>query len=172
MIVVVVPIVSLLPVWNWMSSISCMIVVTLIVSFLLWVLMEQTTFGRQLQAIGSNRSAAQLAGVNVRRQVTKSFVLAGAIAAFAGICLAATSGSAEPDAATSFLLPAFASVFLSTVVLSRGKFTVPGTIVAGVFVAWVGFGLIIAGISSQAIPIVNGAILIGAVALSTAVRRT
>jgi ribose/xylose/arabinose/galactoside ABC-type transport system permease subunit len=170
--VIVVPAAILLPLWAWMSDVSWMIVTLLLLAFLLWVLMEKTTFGRELQAIGSNRAAAALAGVKVRRQLTKAFVLAGAIAAIAGICLAATSGSAEPDAAASFLLPAFASVFLSTVVLSHGKFTVPGTVASGAFVVWVGLGLIIAGLSSQSIPIVNGVILIGAVALTTAVRRT
>jgi ribose/xylose/arabinose/galactoside ABC-type transport system permease subunit len=170
-VLIVVPIVVIFPVWQWMSDVSWMILVLLAAASTLWVLMEHTTFGRHLQAIGSNRSAALLAGVNVRRQVTKSFLLSGAISAVAGICLAALSGAAEPDAAASFLLPAFASVFLSTVVLSHGKFTVPGTIVSGVFVVWIGLGLVIGGVSAQWIPIVNGAILIGAVAMSTAVRR-
>jgi ribose/xylose/arabinose/galactoside ABC-type transport system permease subunit len=171
-VLIVVPIVSVFPVWRWMSAVSWMIVVLLVVAVMLWVLMEHTTFGRHLQAIGSNRSAALLTGVKVRRQITKTFVLAGAISAFAGVCLAATTGSAEPDAATSFLLPAFASVFLSTVVLSHGKYTVPGTVFAGIFVVWIGLGLVIGGVPADAIPVFNGAILIGAVALSTAVRRS
>lgn len=171
-VVIVVPIAIAFPVWRWMSAVSWMVIVLLIVAFILWVVMGHTTFGRHLQAIGSNRSAAVLTGVNARRQITKTFVLAGAISAFAGICLAATSGSAEPDAAASFLLPAFASVFLSTVVLSHGKYTVAGTVFSGIFVVWIGLALVIGGVSSQAIPVFNGAILVGAVALSTAIRRS
>jgi ribose/xylose/arabinose/galactoside ABC-type transport system permease subunit len=133
--------------------------------------MEQTTYGRHLRAIGSNRPAAVLAGVNTRRQVYKTFILAGAIAAFAGICLAAVSGAAEPDAAATYLLPAFAAVFLSTVVLSHGRFTVTGTIVSGAFVVWIGIGLIIGGINANAVDVLNGVVLVGAVGLATVVRR-
>lgn len=159
------------PVWAWMSDVSWMIVALLVVSLVIWVLMEQTTYGRHLRAIGSNRPAAVLAGVNTRRQVYKTFILAGAIAAFAGICLAAVSGAAEPDAAATYLLPAFAAVFLSTVVLSHGRFTVTGTIVSGAFVVWIGIGLIIGGINANAVDVLNGVVLVGAVGLATVVRR-
>jgi ribose/xylose/arabinose/galactoside ABC-type transport system permease subunit len=159
------------PVWTWMSDVSWMIVALLVVSLAIWVLMEQTTYGRHLRAIGSNRPAAVLAGVNTRRQVYKTFILAGAIAAFAGICLAAVSGAAEPDAAATYLLPAFAAVFLSTVVLSHGRFTVTGTIVSGAFVVWIGIGLIIGGINANAVDVLNGVVLVGAVGLATVVRR-
>jgi ribose/xylose/arabinose/galactoside ABC-type transport system permease subunit len=147
-----------------------MIFFLLAIAGFMWVLLQYTTYGRHLQAIGSNRSAALLAGVKVQRQVLKSFVLGSLLAATSGIVLAASQGSASPDAAASFLLPAFAAAFLSTVVLSAGRFTVPGTIIGGIFVVWVGLGLVIGGLPPTWIPVVNGVVLIGAVALSTAMR--
>jgi ribose/xylose/arabinose/galactoside ABC-type transport system permease subunit len=154
----------------WISAVSWMIFFLLAIAGFMWVLLQYTTYGRHLQAIGSNRSAALLAGVKVQRQVLKSFVLGSLLAATSGIVLAASQGSASPDAAASFLLPAFAAAFLSTVVLSAGRFTVPGTIIGGIFVVWVGLGLVIGGLPPTWIPVVNGVVLIGAVALSTAMR--
>lgn len=156
---------------QWISEMSWMIFVLLVAALCLYILLEYTTFGRHLRAIGSNRSAASLAGVAVRRQVVKSFTMGAVFAALAGIALAASQGTASPDAAGSFLLPAFAAAFLSTVVLSHGRFTVPGTVIGGIFVVWVGLALIIAGLDPTWIPVVNGVILVGAVALSTAMRR-
>jgi ribose/xylose/arabinose/galactoside ABC-type transport system permease subunit len=157
---------------KWIAGVSWMIFFLLVVGLILWILINYTTSGRHLQALGSNRSAALLAGVKVRRQVMKSFVLGGFLASMAGVVLAASQGSAAPDNATSFLLPAFAACFLSTVVFSDGRFTVPGTLIGGVFVVWVALALIVGGVPITWIPVINGVVLIGAVALSTAIRRS
>ncbi|MGK5112475.1 ABC transporter permease [Geodermatophilus sp. CPCC 205506] len=155
---------------DWISAVSWLIFFLLLTALVIWVLLQHTTFGRHLQAIGSNRSAALLAGVKVQRQVMKSFVLGGTLASVSGIALAASQGTAAPDSAASFLLPAFAAAFLSTVVLSDGRFTVPGTIIGGVFVVWVGLALILGGLHPTWVAVVNGVVLVGAVALSTAMR--
>ncbi|MDT3444674.1 MULTISPECIES: ABC transporter permease [unclassified Pseudofrankia] len=170
LVVVAALLVFVVRIWEWIRNLSWMIAFLLIATLALWVLMQYTTFGRQVQAVGSNRAAAQLAGVKVRKQVIKSYVIGGLLAATAGICLAAGQGSASPDIAASFLLPAFAAAFLSTVVLSDGRFSAPGTVVGGVFVTWVGLGLIVAGLQPTYVNVINGLVLIGAVALSTATR--
>jgi ribose/xylose/arabinose/galactoside ABC-type transport system permease subunit len=157
---------------RWIAGVSWMVFLLLLTGIVLWVLLEYTTFGRHIRAIGSNRSAAVLAGVKVRREIMKSFVLGGVLAALSGVVLAAGQGSASPDAAAGFLLPAFAAVFLSTVVLSHGRFTVPGTIVGGIFIVWVGQALIVGGLAATWIGVVDGVILVGAVALSTVMRRS
>jgi ribose/xylose/arabinose/galactoside ABC-type transport system permease subunit len=155
---------------RWVAGVSWMVFALMIIGLLLWVLLQATTYGRHIQAIGSNRSAALLAGVKVRRQTMKTFVLGGILASIGGIALAASQGSASPDAAASFLLPAFSAAFLSTVILSDGRFRVLGTILGGVFLTWVGLGLIVGGLSPTWVNVINGAVLLAAVALSTAVR--
>lgn len=156
---------------DWVANLSWLIFFLLFTALILWILLEHTTFGRNVRAIGSNRSAALLAGVKVRRQVMKSFILGGFLAAVAGAVLGGSQGAAAPDNAASFLLPAFAAAFLSTVILSDGRFTVAGTLLGGTFVVWVGLALVVGGLPPTWIPIVNGIVLVGAVALSTALRR-
>jgi len=141
------------------------------VAFALWVLLGYTTYGRYLHATGANPSAARLAGVRPGRETVKAFVLGGVLAALAGIALAANQGSAAPDVAVGFLLPAFAAAFLSTVILSTGHFTVWGTVIGGTFLVWVSQGLIVGGVPFTWTNVVNGLVLTLAVALSTIFRR-
>jgi ribose/xylose/arabinose/galactoside ABC-type transport system permease subunit len=142
----------------------------LVVTLALWVLIQMTTFGRYLKATGSNREAAALAGVPVRGTVVRAFVIGGVLAASAGVVLGSTQGVAVSSVAVPYLLPAFAAAFLSTVVLSTGHFTVWGTVTGGIFLVWVSQGLILGGLPATWTDIVNGAVLVIAVALSTVVR--
>ncbi|SNQ45933.1 putative multiple sugar transport system permease protein [Frankia canadensis] len=155
---------------SWSGGVSWLTFLLLVVATAMWVLLELTAFGRGLKASGANPEAARLAGIHTRRHVLGAFVLGGVLAALAGVILAATQGSVAPDLAGAFLLPAFAAAFLSTVVFSAGAFTVWGTVIGGVFVVWVGQGLIVGGLPNTWTDIVNGAVLLIAVSLSTVVR--
>jgi len=156
---------------TWIEKASWTIGILLIVGLLVWVLFTRTTYGRYLHATGSNPEAARLAGVNPEKETIKAFVLGGFLAALAGIILAANQGSASPDAGVGFLLPAFAAAFLSTVVLSTGRFTVWGALVGGTFLVWVSQGLIVGGLAFTYTDVVNGVVLVLAVALSTTLGR-
>jgi ribose/xylose/arabinose/galactoside ABC-type transport system permease subunit len=170
MIVTAAVLVFVLRIREWVDGVSWLILFLIVIGLLLGVLIRHTTYGRHVQAIGSNPAAARLAGVKVRRQVVKTYMLGGVIAATAGIILAATQGSATPNLALPLLLPAFSAAFLSTVVLSDGRFTVAGTILGGIFVTWVGVGLVTGGVNPNWVNVINGVVLIAAVAISTAIR--
>ena len=156
---------------NWIDATSWTIGILLVVGIGVWALLTRTTYGRYLQATGSNPEAARLAGVRPEKETIKAFVLGGVLAAFAGVLLAANQGSASPDAGTGFLLPAFAAAFLSTVVLSTGRFTVWGALIGGTFLVWVSQGLIVGGLAFTYTDVVNGVVLVLAVALSTTLGR-
>jgi ribose/xylose/arabinose/galactoside ABC-type transport system permease subunit len=152
---------------HWVAAVSWTIGVLLVIAVIIWVLLGHTTFGRYLHATGSNPEAARLAGVDPGKETIRAFVLGGLLAAIAGIVLAANQGAASPDVATGFLLPAFAAAFLSTVVLSTGRFTVWGALIGGTFLVWVSQGLIVGGLPFTWTDVVNGVVLVIAVALST-----
>lgn len=156
---------------GWLAAMSMLTGVYLLTVFLVWVLMDRTTYGRSIKATGANPIAARLAGVRTNRETYRAFVASGLLSAVAGIAIAANQGSASPDVAGGFLLPAFAAAFLSTVIFSSGRFTVPGTAIGGIFIVWVAQGLIEGGLKFTWTDVVNGAVLIGAVSLSTLLRR-
>jgi ribose/xylose/arabinose/galactoside ABC-type transport system permease subunit len=153
------------------EGMSWTIVLLLAVALAVWTALNHMTFGRHLQATGSNPEAARLAGVNTDRTTVSAFVIGGVLAALAGVVLAASQGSASPGVAAGYLLPAFAAAFLSTVVLSTGRFTVWGTVIGGTFLVWVSQGLIVGGLEFTWNEVVNGVVLVLAVAFSTVFRR-
>lgn len=156
---------------KYVHAVSWTVGVLIVVGILVWALLDHTTFGRYLHATGSNAEAARLAGVDPGKETIKAFVLGGLLAALAGVLLGANQGSASPEVAAGFLLPAFAAAFLSTVVLSTGRFNVWGTLIGGTFLVWVSQGLIVGGLAFTWTDVVNGLVLVLAVALSTALRR-
>ncbi len=150
---------------------SWTIVILLSVALGNWVLLRLTRFGRQLYATGGNPVAARLAGIKVNRMTTLAFVASGFFASLAGIILAADQGTAVPGIADGYLLPAYAAAFLSTVILSNGRFHIWGTIVGGLAVVYISQGLVTGGVSYTWTDLINGLVLIVAVAMSTSLRR-
>lgn len=156
---------------TWIEDTTWPVALLLAVAFALWVLIRLTTFGRYVTATGANPLAARLAGVKTERETIKAFALGGLLAGLAGVVLAAAQATATPDVAGSFLLPAFAAAFLSTVMFSTGQFTVWGTVVGGISLLWVSQGLIVGGLPFTWTNVVNGVVLVSAVAVSSVLRR-
>jgi ribose transport system permease protein len=138
---------------------------------LLWIVVNRTDFGQWMQAVGGNAEAARLAGIPVSRVRILAFVISGVCAAFTGILLASLIGSGTLDAADSYLLSAFAAVFLGSATLRDGEFHILGTAIGVIIINVAINGLSIFGIPTSYQNIVIGGILVCAVALSTISRR-
>lgn len=146
----------------------CFMVVILIV---LWVMLNRTPLGQRMQAVGANVTAARLAGVRSDRVKIVAFAVAGLCAAVTGVLLASTLGSGTISAGDSYLLNAFAAVFLGAATLRDGEFHIVGTLV-GVLLVNIGFnGLALLGTPTYFQYVFQGGILVLAVALSTVARR-
>ena len=75
-----------------------------LIAVLMWVVMTKTTFGYELRACGLNRHAAKYAGINDKKNIVLSMVIAGALAS-AGGCLYFLSGNTEFYWSTYMSLP-------------------------------------------------------------------
>jgi len=80
-----------------------------------------TAFGRRLIATGGNRQAAFIAGINTTRMIMAAFVLAGLLAAFAGLLTAGRQGSISPSMGINMVLLSFAGAILGGASLDGGK---------------------------------------------------
>lgn len=147
------------------------VVAMLSVATVLWVLLKYTNVGRSMYAIGGNPKAASFAGIRTDAITILVFVISGVVAAFAGVFLASVQGSAVPGIAEPLLLPAYAAVFLSTVLISRGRFHVWGTVTGGLFLVFVSSGLIEGGVKFTWTQVINGVVLVATVSLSTLLRK-
>jgi ribose transport system permease protein len=152
---------------RWLFGIPNNIIIMALVLGALWILVERTALGQEIQAVGGNPAAARLAGINVDRIKTLGFVVSGMCAALTGILLASRLGSGTTSAADSYLLTAFAAVFLGSATLRDGEFHVLGTMVGALIIAFGFNGLNIFGAPTYSQYVLQGAILIIAVGLSS-----
>ena len=127
-----------------------------------WLFMEYTATGRRLYATGFNPDAARLANIKVRKLRFCSLLTSAAISGFAGVMLASSLSSGDPTAGTSYLLPAFATLFVGATVFKQGRFNAWGTIVAVLMLGTgtVGLGLVAAPL--WAADMFTGVVLIAA----------
>lgn len=150
--------------WPWP------LVVLGLATLVLWYVLEQTPWGRRLYAVGSNREAARLVGIDVAHKVTLSFVLSGLLAGAAGVVAVARNGGANPTVGPALLLPALAAAYLGATAFRRW-FNPLGTVVGVLLVAFTVSGFTLAGIDPWVKDVINGALLLVAVAAVAALRR-
>jgi len=138
----------------------------LVISVVMWVIMEYTPIGRCLYAIGANPRAAELNGIPNRRFIIGAFVAAGLLGALAGLLLAARLRIGQASVGLEYLLPALVGAFLGSTTIRPGRVNVWGTIV-GVAILAVGIsGIQQFGGAFYIEPLFNGVTLLIAIGLA------
>lgn len=128
------------------------------------LIMNKTTFGRHIYAIGGNLNAAMLSGINVRRVNFWLFVNMGALAALSGILIAARMNSAVPKAGDGFELDAISSVFIGGAAVQGGVGTVMGSMIGGMIQGVLGNGMNLNSVGIDSQMFIKGLVLLFAVA--------
>jgi len=108
------------------------ILIWILFGILMWLLLERTTFGRNLFAIGVNRVTARLSGVNVTGMNLLTYSLAGALAGFGGFLLVGNTGVVHLQLGQPFLFPSIAAVAVGGTLLSGGKGSYWGTMAGAI----------------------------------------
>ena len=134
-------------------------------------LTANTTFGRYLYAIGGNRDAARLSGINLKRYILAAFCLMGALAGLASILHTARVGSASPDAGTLMELDAIASCVIGGTSLMGGRGTVFGAVLGALILASLDNGMSLLNVENWAQYVVKGGVLVTAVGFDMYGRR-
>ena len=124
---------------------------------------RRTRFGRHLYAIGGNREAARLSGINIRRNTFFVFVLMGALYGVTGVLLGARLASAPPNAGFFMELDAIAAAVIGGTSLMGGVGTIGGALVGALLLQSIANGMSLQNIQSDYQLIVTGMLLIGAV---------
>lgn len=111
--------------------------IALLVVVVAWVLLEKTSLGRTVLAVGGNAEAAHLMGLKTGRAVVFVYLFSGACAGLAGVCLASGYGAGQPLEGMGWELAAIAAVVVGGTLLTGGMGSIPAT-VAGALL----FGLV------------------------------
>ncbi|MAX03726.1 MAG: sugar ABC transporter permease [Dehalococcoidia bacterium] len=151
------------------SSIGFPLVVALMVSvaLILQIVASRTRFGRRVYAIGGNREAALLAGINVNRITFITFLIMGALYGLAGLVLASRLNGAPPGGAPFLELDAIAAAVIGGVSLRGGIGLVINALLGALLLAAINNGLSLMNVPTFYQLVVSGLILIIAVFLDS-----
>ncbi|MGB3437562.1 MAG: ABC transporter permease [Actinophytocola sp.] len=147
-------------------GIPYIVLIAALLSVLVWLLVRYTTFGRQLVAIGGNRSASALAGLPVRRVLMLTYIICGVLAAIAGVLATARLTASDPSAIGNlFELSAITAVVVGGTPLSGGRVRILGTVAGAVLMQLIAATLIKHDLPDSTAQIVQAVIIVVAVYL-------
>ena len=138
--------------------------ILLILIIIYHTITQRTKFGRNVYAVGGNKNAAALSGVNVQRTYFLTMMNMSFLAAVAGILFVGRSTAAGPADGTSWEMDAIASVFIGGAAVSGGVGTIMATMVGGLVMAVLNNGLMLMGVGADRTQVIKGFVLLAAVA--------
>ncbi|MCI8371415.1 MAG: ABC transporter permease [Lachnospiraceae bacterium] len=131
--------------------------------FLMTLLLNHTKVGRYILAIGSNKEAARLCGINVVAYQISAYVISGFFAGLAGIAFAASFATIQPGLGAGFELDAIGAAIIGGVSTAGGYGTVTGTILGVLVISLLKTGLPYVGLQANWQQIIIGIVLISAI---------
>lgn len=146
-------------------SLSYLMFYAIAVVAIMWIIWNRTTLGKNMFAIGGNREAAKVCGVNVKRTMIIVYVIAGILYAFGGVLEAGRTGSANSTMGTDYAMDAIAACVVGCISMKGGIGTLPGVVVGVIIFQIISYGLIYVGVSPDLQYVVKGMIIIVAVVL-------
>ncbi len=135
------------------------------------VVLTRARFGRVALAIGIQPSVVRYSGIAARAHVAVAFILAGLIAAVAGLILSATVTVYIPSSGSAFLLNAIGATFIGTTLSRLGRPNIPGTVLGVLLLGIVANGLLLTGLNFYWQQVGTGLLIFAVLALSFITRR-
>lgn len=145
-----------------------MLVILLVLTYVVFsFLLERTRFGRYLYLIGGNETAPFRAGIPIHRILIITFMVSGALAAFAGFLLAARTNGATANLGIGLLFEAFAAVVIGGVSLTGGVGRLSGVFAGVLLLSTIDTAINVMGMQPHYMQVVRGALVLIAVLLDS-----
>src|ERR1700689_4438910 len=142
-------------------GVSNPILIMLAIGFILWLLLEHTQLGRHLYAIGASAEASRLSGIAVKRYAPIALAICALCAGLGGLMAASVLGAGRPQGVgDTYLLNAFAAVFIGASTLRPGKFHIMGTFIGVLLIGVIDNGLSVMGVPTYWQYVVQGVLLL------------
>ena len=138
-------------------------VIALVVVALGWVIMSQTGLGRSVYAVGGNKEAARVSGINVDRTKIATYSIMGLLAAVAGLVLTGRMNSANALMGSGAELTSIAAVVIGGTNLFGGEGGVVGSLIGAVIMGVLGNGLNLLNVSAFWQRVTMGVVIIAVV---------
>ncbi len=142
------------------------VIIMFVILICLYIFMNHTVTGRQIYAVGGNKVAAKISGINVRWIRILTFIIGGAAAGLTAVIVTSRLGSGQPLAGDGFLMDGLAAVFLGMTMFKEGEPHIMGTFFGALIMGVLVNGLNLLGVQYFFQDILKGLIILAAVALT------
>ncbi|MFT0563774.1 ABC transporter permease [Bacillus cereus] len=132
----------------------------IVLTVLCTVLFHRTIYGRHVKLTGANENTAKYTGIKTKKVVIIAYILSGLGGGLGGAFLTAYFGSARADRGSETILPIIAAVVLGGTLITGGKGSIIGTVLASIFIGLMQYGLQMTGLTNEQSNVVIGIILI------------
>lgn len=147
----------------WIGSGANPVYLFLIIAAIFHVVLRYTRFGKFTYAVGANRQAAIVSGINVNRHLIWVYTIAGTLAGIAGTVTAARAISGQSSMGVMYELDAIAAVVIGGTSLAGGKGRITGTVIGVLILGVMTSGFTFIRIDAYYQEMVKGAIIVAAV---------
>lgn len=148
-------------------KIPYLIIYAAIITMVIWVLWNKTRFGKNIYAIGGNKEAAMVSGVNVTKYTILIYTVAGFLYGLGGTLEAARIGSATNNTGNMYELDAISACIVGGLSFNGGVGSVSGVVTGVLIFQVIAYGLSFIGVNPYMQFIIKGLIIISAVALDS-----
>jgi simple sugar transport system permease protein/ribose transport system permease protein len=147
------------------GNIPVAIPIVLIIFLIFHFVMQYTSFGRHFMATGGNAKASYISGINTKRMLIYAFVIAGFLAAVAGLLAAGRQNSVSNSMGEGMVLLAFAGAILGGASLEGGKGTPLGMLGGALLLGMISNSLNLLGVGVTLVYAAQGALIFVAIVL-------
>ena len=151
--------------WKGFPGISILIPIAIVICIIIWFILNKTVFGKNVYAIGGNREAAVVAGINVFRNIMFIFILASLLYGIAGVLEAARTAGATNNYGLGYETDAIAACVVGGVSMSGGIGKVGGIVMGVLIFTVIQYGLQFINVSPMWQQVIKGVIIAVAVAI-------
>lgn len=144
-------------------GISYSMILMLFIGVLYAFITNKTTFGRHVYAMGGNKEATKLSGINIRKRTLWIFISSGILGAIGGIVYTARVGSAAASAGAGMELDVIAAAIIGGTSTLGGEGTIVGAIVGALVMSTLNNGMLLMDVGAMQRMIIKGLVLLIAV---------
>lgn len=131
----------------------------------MWIL-NRTSFGRRLYAVGGNPEAARLSGINTKKVMILTYAICGMFAALSGILMAGRLGSGQPSIGADHPMDVLTAAVLGGISVNGGKGNIVNVLFGAFIMGILSNGMVMLGINEYWQWVLKGIVLLLAVTLS------
>ena len=148
---------------GYVGPIPVLDIIAAIIVAILYVLLQKTTYGRQVYSYGSNAEAARYSGMPVKRIMISTFMICSICAGIAGMVITARLNAADAAMGEAYGLQTVAAVVIGGTSMLGGEGGVGGTVIGALILTIIVNVMNLKGVSSFAQPMVVGIVIIAMV---------